>query len=624
MNENAFGTNIVNQNINSQASANTFSTPSDYLNSDTSKNKKSAKKRKLLLTIAALLIIIGLLGATFATWFFFFKNSDVIENNLFQNDLVAVCKDGKWGFMNTEGELVIKCKYDAAHPFTKQLAPVCKDGKWGFTNVDDELVVRCKYDSATEFKDDLALVEKNGKWGAINTDGDVVIDFDFSYISYFYKGFAVAEKDDEYVCINSEGDVIGEFGEYYPFSFKHYSFMSCGLILVSDEKQEKWGYLDTSGDVAIDLEYEYASNFNEKEELAAVVEDGKFGFIDPDGRLKIDFKYISANYFSEGLCAVQSENKKWGFIDSDGDVVIDFRYTDTHAFKNGVCAVKENGKWGYINKDGDVVIDFKYNNTSIEANNITAVENDDMYYFIDNNGNKKFDEEYIFAEGFFDDGYAIVADNSKKFYVINSDGKQIGEKFDSIKQSPNNNLPSFCVVTTCTELAEEHCDKHNPPNNYPIVDEDSATYEFNENGLTTKTNHLDENKELVGYSTHKYDNHNREVLYSYYVDGEAVNQIEYKYGDDTYLNEYTEYQNGLFSSKTVLIRDKDGNVIKEEDYSHPDSKSPVDYTIYEYNEFGDVIVESRYDKYDNIASKKTYTYDENGYCVDSNIEYFKE
>jgi len=38
---------------------------------------------------------------------------------------------GKWGYINTNGEVVIKCQFENAGHFSEGLAAVCIDTLWG-------------------------------------------------------------------------------------------------------------------------------------------------------------------------------------------------------------------------------------------------------------------------------------------------------------------------------------------------------------------------------------------------------------------------------------------------------------------------------------------------------------
>ena len=70
------------------------------------------------------------------------------------------------------------------------------DGKWGFANKSGTVVVEPKYDEVTEFNSyGYAAVKQDGKWGAINVNGDItaeiqyVLDDDIepSFIGKYYQ-----------------------------------------------------------------------------------------------------------------------------------------------------------------------------------------------------------------------------------------------------------------------------------------------------------------------------------------------------------------------------------------------------------------------------------------------------
>jgi len=52
----------------------------------------------------------------------------------------------------------------------------CKNGKWGFTDLEGKVVVDYKYDKVTELNEyGFAGIKKNGKWGVINKEGKVIL-----------------------------------------------------------------------------------------------------------------------------------------------------------------------------------------------------------------------------------------------------------------------------------------------------------------------------------------------------------------------------------------------------------------------------------------------------------------
>jgi len=91
------------------------------------------------------------------------------EVTLFAGELPAAVKEnGKWGFINTEGEYVIEPQYEAARPFSNNLAAVKINGLWGYITLDNELVIDAKFDEAFDLTDQgTAIVKENGRWKLI-------------------------------------------------------------------------------------------------------------------------------------------------------------------------------------------------------------------------------------------------------------------------------------------------------------------------------------------------------------------------------------------------------------------------------------------------------------------------
>lgn len=90
-------------------------------------------------------------------------------------------KKGKtYQMVDTKGKTIGELTFDDARAFTeKGYAAVCKDGKWGFINEDGELVLDYAYDDAQSFQNGFAAVCTDGKWGYIDEEGNLVIQPDF-------------------------------------------------------------------------------------------------------------------------------------------------------------------------------------------------------------------------------------------------------------------------------------------------------------------------------------------------------------------------------------------------------------------------------------------------------------
>ena len=69
---------------------------------------------------------------------------------------------------------------------------------------------------------------------------------------------------------------------------------------------KKWGYIDKSGKVVIEPQFDSADDFSEG--LAKVKKDGKRGYIDKIGKVVIEPQFDEVWDFSEGLATVAIES----------------------------------------------------------------------------------------------------------------------------------------------------------------------------------------------------------------------------------------------------------------------------------------------------------------------------
>ncbi|EQC2648382.1 WG repeat-containing protein, partial [Campylobacter coli] len=58
------------------------------------------------------------------------------------------------------------------------------NGKWGFIDKNGEFVIKPKFDSIWSFREGLAKVGLNGKYGLIDKSGKIVIEPKFDDIRY--------------------------------------------------------------------------------------------------------------------------------------------------------------------------------------------------------------------------------------------------------------------------------------------------------------------------------------------------------------------------------------------------------------------------------------------------------
>lgn len=111
--------------------------------------------------------------------------------------LVGVKKNGKWGFIDKTGKIIIEPQYHYVASFSEGLAVVKQNGKYGFIDKTGKVVIPLQYDGVDSFSEGLAVVRQNNKWGYIDTNGKTIIDLKYSLTMSFKNGKAKVQSNDD-------------------------------------------------------------------------------------------------------------------------------------------------------------------------------------------------------------------------------------------------------------------------------------------------------------------------------------------------------------------------------------------------------------------------------------------
>ena len=304
--------------------------------------------------------------------------------------LTLVVVEGKYGFRDTKGRIVIAPQFAMARDFAEGLAAVAQyDGlihaQWGFIDKTGSVVIPYQFKMAMSFSEGLAAVEvapavglvyertKNrlpSLWGYVNKTGETVIPPQFvaafpfkEGVARFWTGAIVGQN--KYGVIDKTGKEIvkpnfDDIGDDFHEGLAPFRLGS------------KWGFIDTSGKVVIEPRFDGARGFSEG--LGRVALKNKWsmpewGFIDRTGKIVIKPEFESTGDFSEGLAWVRPYSKAIGYIDTNGKMVIKPKFASAENFSGGLALVGVQGnrkfvehgtqhkalKYGYIDRTGRYV-----------------------------------------------------------------------------------------------------------------------------------------------------------------------------------------------------------------------------------------------------------------------------
>ena len=227
------------------------------------------------------------------------------------------------------------------------------------------------------------------------------------------------------------GFTDGQGNVKIPYMYDYAEPFSCGYALV--RQGEKLFFIDAHNRPAFGSDksgYKFFYSF--KEDLCVVEKDGKSGYIDTAGNVAIDLMFDEAYSFSEGLAAVGKDGKI-GYINKNGEVVIDFQFTEGDAFQNGYARVEKDGRCGFINASGGLGTPLIYEAASQFSEGLARVKLNGRYTYVDENGFLYFPPVFEEASD-FEGGAALVKIDDKYGYIRHDGTYMIAPRFDYLSE----------------------------------------------------------------------------------------------------------------------------------------------------------------------------------------------
>lgn len=314
----------------------------------------------------------------------------------FKEGLIPIKKNEKIGFMNKKGEIVIEPIYDSAFPFVNGTSRVLlfpenpsptNGGKHGYIDTNGNQISKIEYGYANDFSEEYGLV-------CINE------------IENFQK------PCDPSALVDKKGNIVIDSRN------KDYNIIydvKDGLLIAI--KDEKYGFVDTQGNVVIDFKYKYASYFKYGYAIVTITDD-KLILIDKNDKQILDLsKYTHAYFMNEKFIAVE-ENNKWGLIDLEGDKTVDTIYNYlTNIYEDYLVVSITPDTFKLINTKGDIILDLKdYDMVGSISEGLIGVRKDNKYGFIDLKGTNVIDIQYD-STGNFSEGLAYVVKDGKEMFI---------------------------------------------------------------------------------------------------------------------------------------------------------------------------------------------------------------
>ena len=265
------------------------------------------------------------------------KKGEAVSNYSFKRapfiskGLIKIEENGKFGFINTKGEVVIKPKYAASDIFDVDgLCSVAieKDPNtwlYGFIDTLGNEVVPCIYNQqgGSGYSDGLARMRfSNGKIGYINTKGDVIIQPKYATTNSYGEGFypvAFGPNRTKWGLVNAKNETVIT-GKYDDFKVVYK-----GVAEV--EMNAKKGYVKTDGSIFIPLEYDEILYTFKEDGLIVASKNAAPNIFDvflPDGtKISSDARRpVRANQKEDYIVFMDNKTKAFGVMNFKGETLL--------------------------------------------------------------------------------------------------------------------------------------------------------------------------------------------------------------------------------------------------------------------------------------------------------------
>lgn len=346
------------------------------------------------------------------------QNKDESGNLWYEDNVLKVKKDGKYGIINLSGKEIVACEYDdiTVVDGIKNALKIQKNGQYGVIDNEGKLIVETKYKDILKFgkdnKSGFIVQNEEGKYGIVDYSNQIILETKYANIKRISGNeMYVVEEDGKQQLIKKDGtQVLTEGFTEIKSIMKN---ADNGIIFSKDGKV---GVMKTSGEMIIEPIYEDLKEA--KTGILIAKKDGKYGVIDTNKETKVEFKYNSITYnekadiyiaeneeFNNDIINNAFEVKQSGilvdFSDEKGYFELrqgnDYKYynfkfeekkvSEIHT-NNTLFLSKKDNKYGFVDKDGNVVVDYIYDDaTEQNTYGYAAIKKDGKWGSVDKKGN---------------------------------------------------------------------------------------------------------------------------------------------------------------------------------------------------------------------------------------------
>lgn len=305
----------------------------------------------------------------------------------------------KWGYINEMGEFQIQPLFEYAYDFQNNgLATIRKAGLYGCIDHTGQSIIEPRFETIIDFSEARATVVLKGSFHVIDEIGRVLTKKGYNFISMYIDGRAMFSNNDKhgkfrYGYLNKAGE------EVIPLQYESASDFKGGIAVVK-VKEEKFALIDRNGSEIVQLNYFFVGNYGDGLLSFRRGLNEKYGYLNTQGNIIINPRFAAAGAFENGRAVVNVADEfqnKYGLINKEGMNIIEAIYNDVTILSEnrvavGVAIDEEQpflgSKYALTNWDGQLLTEFVFNHVSQFDQGIASVFDGRRAFFVDRSGNR--------------------------------------------------------------------------------------------------------------------------------------------------------------------------------------------------------------------------------------------
>lgn len=287
--------------------------------------------------------------------------------------------NSKQHLMLTNGQQIDTLVFTYLGELDEGMIPFDTENSTGLLNTKGEKIFEIPAESGEYYRQGLFVIETDEGELLIDTSGQVCIKLDsFADLGDFYHGvtyFSWKENDEKYGIINTKGEIISEpkysyLGEFYEG-------------IASAQRRTKWyvGAINTQDSVIVPIKYWDVGDFYHG--VTYVRKRKKYGVIDQHNNLIAPIEYDSISEFTPGFALVKKDSR-YGLMNPSGDFILPVQYRAIRTVaEDHFKAQMENKRWVLLDQKGKAVLPGSFESVNTLSKRLIAVKRDSLAVMID-------------------------------------------------------------------------------------------------------------------------------------------------------------------------------------------------------------------------------------------------